>query len=371
MTLPRGTARDIATPEALPHNARNRNKSRIVLIGAAVFLLAAALVATGHLLYLGHVFDSKTQKIEVAFPQESTRPEAAEPAGGTDADADADAATVTATKSKTFLLMGSDIRGAINGDSLGGAATNQRSDTLMLLHIPADRSSIYTMSIMRDLWVDIPRHGPAKINAALAYGGVPLVVETVESLLHQRIDHVAIVDFEGFKGLTDALGTVEVQSTVAFTSSGNIDYSYVAGPNLLDGDKALAFVRERNAFMDGDYQRVRNQQAFLKALFGKTTSAKTLSNPVTITNMVQSIAPFISVDKTLDARTLAGLAIELRNVRNRDFYMFTLPTNGTGTSSDGQSIVLPNPEAMSKISDALINDTLGQYIQANNFDRGN
>lgn len=114
---------------------------------------------------------------------------------------------------------------------------------------------------------------------------------------------------------------------------------------------------------------MRNQQAFLKALFSKTTSAKTLSNPVTINNMVQSIAPFITVDKTLDAGTLVRLGFELRHTRNQDVYMFTLPTNGTGTSSDGQSIVLQNPEAMARISEALISDTLGQYIQANNFER--
>lgn len=207
-----------------------------------MFLLAAALVATGYLFHLGHVFDSSTKKIEVAFPEESTRPEAPEPAAGT--------AAPTAMSTKTFLLMGSDTRGAIEADALNGAATNQRSDTLMLLHIPADRSSNYTISIMRDLWVDIPRHGKAKINATLAYGGVPLMVETVESLLHQRIDHVAIVDFEGFKGLTDALGTVEVQSTVAFTSGHDSAYTYVTGPNLLNGDKALAFVRERHASME-------------------------------------------------------------------------------------------------------------------------
>ena len=71
----------------------------------------------------------------------------------------------------------------------------------MLVHIPADRSRIYSISPMRDLWINIPDHGEAKINAALAYGGVPLVVQTVESLLQQRIDQVVSIDFVGFKAL--------------------------------------------------------------------------------------------------------------------------------------------------------------------------
>ena len=72
------------------------------------------------------------------------------------------------------------------------------------------------MSIMRDNWVPIDGHGYNKINAALAFGGVPLMVSTVENFIDTRIDHVAVIDFEGFKGLTDALGGVTVSSPVAF-----------------------------------------------------------------------------------------------------------------------------------------------------------
>lgn len=358
MDLPSGTDGTGTAPEPMRRRRKHKShKGRNVLIGAAAFLLAAVLVATGYLFYLGHLFNSNANRIETAFPEESTRPQAAE--------------ATEAAEAKNILLMGSDSRGTVDLNATSGSVTDQRADTLMLVHIPADRTNVYTISIMRDLWVDIPGHGQSKINSALASGGVPLMVQTVESLFGQRIDHVAILDFEGFKGLTDSLGGVEVHSSLAFTSAHANAYAYKAGPNLLHGDEALAFVRERDAFADGDYQRVRNQQAFLKALIGKTTSAETLSNPVTINNMVQSISPFISVDKTLDAGTLAGLGVELRNVRDKDLYMFTLPNNGTGTSSDGQSIVLPDTDAMTRISLALANDTLGDYIAANNFEMGN
>lgn len=353
MTLPPDTDRASVTSEARLRIKRKSHKGRNVLIGITAALLVAVLVAGGYLLNLAHTFNSNSGKIARAFPEESSRP------------GEAEAATGAAPLS--ILIMGSDSRSDGEVDIAVDTATDQRADTLMLLHIPADRASIYTVSILRDLWVDIPGHGQSKINSALTYGGVPLMVQTIESLFSRRIDHVAIVDFEGFKGLTDALGGVEVTSGVSFTTSNYDAYSYKVGPNLLRGDEALGFVRERYAFPDGDYQRVRNQQAFLKALIDESISAETLSNPVTVYNIVTSFSPFVSVDKSLDAATLARLGFELRNIREQDVVMFTLPTNGTGTSDDGQSIVLPNPEAMTKIADALANDSLGAYVEANNF----
>ena len=94
--------------------------------------------------------------------------------------------------------------------------------------------------------------------AALAFGGVPLMVQTVESLLGQRLDHVVFMDFEGFKGLTDAVGGVTIDVKVPFTAGQTSDIHFNAGPQTMNGDQALAFVRERYAFADGDYQRVRD-----------------------------------------------------------------------------------------------------------------
>ena len=92
---------------------------------------------------------------------------------------------------------------------------------MMLMHIPENRENVYVMSIMRDTWVDIPGQGEHKINAAMAFGGVPLVVETIEGMFDTRVDHVAIIDFAGFKELTDALGGVEINNPAAFSASGS------------------------------------------------------------------------------------------------------------------------------------------------------
>lgn len=196
------------------------------------------------------------------------------------------------------------------------------------------------------------------------------MVQTVESLFDQRIDHVAMVDFQGFKGLTDALGGVQVSVSTPFTSTHG-GYTFTAGPNTMNGEQALGFVRERYAFADGDYQRVRNQQQFLKAVVDKTASADTLTNPAKISGVVSSLSPYVSVDRDFNSSAVAALWLELNGVRQQDISMFTLPTAGIGTSTDGQSIVLPDSGAIADISAALAQDKLRDYIAANKLEKGN
>ena len=352
MTHPIDSEETTAETRSRGRRPAKKHRGRGVLIAVAVVVALVAVVAGGYLFNLAHTFDSASSKIDQAFPEESTRPQRA----GT---------------AINILVMGSDSRGATESDSAAGVATNQRADALMLMHIPADRKNIYTMSIMRDLWVDIPGHGESKINAALALGGTPLMVQTVESIFKQRIDHVAMIDFEGFKGLTDALGGVTVNIKVPFSSTALPGQSFAPGQHTFNGTQALAFVRERHAYADGDYQRVRNQQEFLRAIIKKSIAGQTLSNPITVNNMVGAVSPFVTVDKSLDSGAVAGLALELKDIRAQNTVMFTLPTGGIGTSSDGQSIVLTDPNAIQHISAAMTSDTLGEYVAANKFENGN
>lgn len=358
MPLPTDTENSPA--ESRPRRQRQGKKTvRNVLLGFAAAVLIAGLIGGIYLANLAQTFNSGTTKIETAFPQESTRPQKTEPINGTAA--------------MNILVMGSDTRGSAELDVDTAASTDQRADTLMLVHIPADRKNVYAVSLMRDLWVDIPGKGESKINSALAQGGVPLMVQTVESLFQQRIDHVAMVDFEGFKGLTDALGGVEVDVKIPFApAKGPMKgHYYDAGKQTLNGAEALAFVRERMSFSDGDYQRVRNQQAYMKAIISKTIARETLTNPGTVNSMVTAVSPFVSVDKSFDAAAIGSLALGMRDIRASDTVMFTLPTLGTGTSSDGQSIVVADHTAISEIASALSKDQLGAYISAHALEKGN
>lgn len=137
-----------------------------------------------------------------------------------------------------------------------------------------------------------------------------------------------------------------------------------AGAQKLNGDQALAFVRERYAFADGDYQRVKDQQIFLKALLNGILSPSTLTNPVKVSNLVGEMSPYISVDASLDAASVGALAVGLAGVRGSDVISFTLPTLGTGTSADGQSIVLRDDAAIAAIGAALREDKLGPYLKS-------
>ncbi|MBT2538249.1 LCP family protein [Arthrobacter sp. ISL-69] len=273
-----------------------------------------------------------------------------------------------------ILLIGSDSRGdfrAEEAQAAAGTPADQRGDVLMLIHIPADRQRVYGISIMRDMWVNIPGYGESKVNAGLELGGTPLMVRTVETLFNTHIDHAVMVDFKGLWDATNALGGVDVNVTVPFTSTHDTRHSFPAGINHLDGGAALEFVRERYAFADGDFQRIRNQQTFLKAFIGKFMSEGTLSNPAMVMLLVNTLRPFVLVDPGLTPETLVRLGFSMRGVGAEDAMFFRLPDGGFGTSTTGQSIVFQNPAAVAAVSAALANGTLADYVAANGFEGGN
>lgn len=328
---------------------RKRPLRTAVLVILGVVAAFAALVA-GYLISLAVAFETKTTTIENAFPDSSTRPERSAAAEG----------------AMNILLMGSDARPGESADGAGEGFTDSRSDTMMLVHIPQDRQNVYVMSILRDTWTEIPGYGENKINAAISLDGVPLVVQTVETMFDAPIDHVMIVDFEGFKGLTDALGGVTVDNPIAFESEGTEGEFFEQGTITLDGDSALKFVRERKAFSDGDFQRVQNQQLFIKGIMSELLSTETFTNPVKLSRVVNEISPYLSVDEEFGAATLGSLALGMWQIRSDDVVFFTLPNLGVGTSPDGQSIVVKDEEAIARIAEALDQGTLGQYVASTN-----
>lgn len=326
----------------------HRHRRRPWLI-ALVAVVAVVLLAVGagavYAWNLGNTFDTKTHKIAKAFPTEAARP--VKPTQG------------PAAQAQNILLMGSDTHGSDNEslDNISG----QRSDVIMVVHIPADRQHIYVMSILRDSWVPIPGHDSAKVNAALSWGGVPLAVQTVESLIGVRIDHVALVDFDAFKGLTDALGGVTIDNPIAFSVSTTNGETFPIGPQRLDGDQALAYVRERHAFPTGDFQRVKDQQVFLAAVLKSVLSSGTLTNPGKVSALIGTVSPYLAVDSGLNSDYLAGLALQLRDIRTEDVVFFDEPTLGTGTSADGQSTVIVDWNKLSVLQRAFQSDTLNTY----------
>ncbi|MCH8561632.1 LCP family protein [Nesterenkonia sp. YGD6] len=330
---------------ARPRPKRRGRRAVLIIVSVVAVVVVGALVASmWYLNSLGSAYEDNAQTFEESFPEEEVRPVRAEE-----------------DESINILLLGSDDNGGSGAtEELARVPQGGRSDTMMLVHVPSDRQSVQIMSIPRDLWVEVPGHGSHKINAALSLGGIPLTVSTIESLFDARIDHVAAVDMLGFTGLVDALGGVTVYSGYdqAFTTAEG--FTFHPGEQEMNSEEALSFVRHRMSFPDGDLQRVRNQQAFIRAVLDETLDPGNLSSPGRIQEMVETFSPHLIVDDTLDAGTAAALRWNVRGAAG-NVDMFTVPTGGSGYSQDGQWIFYQDEQAMADIADAIADSTLDEY----------
>ena len=267
-----------------------------------------------------------------------------------------------------ILLIGSDSRGNAREQAAitqtTGAYQDQRADSIMLVHVPADRRSVHVVSIMRDLYVTIPGYGASKINDSLLVGGIPLVAKTVENLMATRIDHTIMLDFNGFRSLTDELGGIDVDVALPFQSTHETQHVFTKGINHLDGQAALEFVRERYAFGDGDYQRVRNQQTFLRAVLARLTSNGVLRDVTALRALVNFAGNYLTVDQGFDPVGVAVLAYAMRGINPDSYVSLTLPTAGPGTAAGGASVILPDYDGIAQVAAAMREGRLPEYISA-------
>ncbi|HJX77030.1 LCP family protein [Glutamicibacter sp.] len=329
---------------------KRKRRMRGVLLSVVALVVVAALGAGFYVFNLQHKFNSKSNSVAINYTEEqqNQRPVKAPDDG-----------------SMNILMLGVDHADENEAESAAlDGAVSQRSDSMMLVHIPEDRKQIYVMSLVRDMWVDVPGYGQHKLNAAVELGGVPLLMQTVEGLFDTKVDHVAMIDFAGFRELSTALGGVKVTNEIPFTAH-DTDYFYPEGEITLEGDRALRFVRERKSFSDGDYQRVKNQRTFLMAAVNQVLSNDTFTNPTKLYNIVDKVSPYLTFDSEFDAATIVGLGMQLKNVDTENLEMFTMPTAGSSTSPDGQSIELASELAIGQISEALQTDTMAEYLVDN------
>ncbi|MEA5153247.1 LCP family protein [Raineyella sp.] len=248
-----------------------------------------------------------------------------------------------------IILMGTDTRDA--------SQERGRSDALMLVHIPADRKDVTIISFPRDMWVPIPDHGQAKINAAYSWGGQALTVRTMQDLLGIPIDHIVTTDFQGFKDMTTALGGVEVYNPTA----SHQDMNFPAGNITIQGDAALAYVRERYDLPRGDFDRAERQRTVVQAIGRKALSTDVLANPGQFTNFVASFSKYLTVDSALTDTELVKTAMSMRGITGDDIHLMQAPVAGTGRSADKQAIDIVDQAKLTELKDALAHDTLGQY----------
>jgi polyisoprenyl-teichoic acid--peptidoglycan teichoic acid transferase len=251
-----------------------------------------------------------------------------------------------------YVLMGSDSREV-------GNAGHGRSDVLMVMHLAGDRKSAYMISFPRDMYVQIPGRGKNKINAAYAYGGPPLTVQTLERLLDTRMDHAALIDFEGFISLTEELGGVTVYNKHSSLSGG---YKFPVGNVNVRGAQALAYVRERKQLPNGDLDRAERQRIVLRAILAKGLAKETISNPFKFVSFVRGVSAHVSVDEGLTDSKLRKTALSLR-LSPHDVRLLQAPISGFGTSPTGQSIDIVDQRRLAQLAKALRNDQMDKYLE--------
>jgi LCP family protein required for cell wall assembly len=245
-----------------------------------------------------------------------------------------------------ILLAGVDVRAGLTPREQRilhvGHTTGHNSDTLMVVHVTANRRHIYVISLPRDSWVNIPGHRMNKINAAIGLGGPPLMVRTVEHVTGLTINDFVEVNFLGFVKIIDALGGVSICLPYAV----NDPYSGLhmsAGRHRVGGIEALKFARDRHSFALSDLARIADQQQLIASVLAEAVSSGTLANPVKFSRLLSAATSAVTVDRRFN---VAGLADQLRYIRPSAVSFTTVPlANINYQAPNGESAVLWNAAA--------------------------
>ena len=319
---------------------RPRRGRRWLSVGARVLvslLSLSVLVFSGYVWATYRSFTANVTHIDAIVKPRPGRP-------GQPAPHDIDGAD------QNILLVGDDHRppGAspallklLNTQPDGGGVN---TDTMMVLHIPADGAKATVISFPRDSWVDIPGFGQNKLNAAFAFGsqngggdtgGARLLIQVIQNLTGLHIDHFVRVSMVGFYDIARILGPITVclnQATQDSYSGTNLP----AGVSTLNAQQALAFVRQRHNLPRGDLDREVRQQYFLAAAFRKLTSAGVLLNPLKLQNLLHAVSSSLETDPGLD---LLSFAEQVQNLSAGNVTFATIPITGTPTITvDGNDV---------------------------------
>jgi LCP family protein required for cell wall assembly len=216
-----------------------------------------------------------------------------------------------------FLLLGSDMRA-------GEPDEGQRSDTIIVMQVNAERTGAYLISIPRDLLVDIPEFpltgfygSHQKINAAFQFGGgggggVQLLSATLADLVGIKFDGAAVLDFGGFAKVVDLLGGVRMCVDTEVTSI-HTGRTFPLGCQTFNGDEALDYSRQRYGLENGDYDRQRHDQQLIKAVFSTALNGGITRNPVKVDQFIRALGSSLTMDT--GGASLTDVMLALRGLR--------------------------------------------------------
>lgn len=310
-----------------PGKPRSRRKRsalhrRILKVLGTITLCLAMLTALTAM-YVWRDLNSKINVLETKIDEKAEVP--ADPAAG---------------ESLNILIMGDDTREG-EGNKIDGESGAGGSDTTILVHISADRTRAYGISIPRDTMVDRPDCAPqgkypggsaadnVQWNAAFALGGPSCTIAQFQMNSNLHVDHFVVVDFNGMKNMVDAIGGVRMCVPFDLVDDRYLHTTIKAGKNrLLDGEEARNYVRMRHIEgLDGsDLSRTRRQQAFIGAMAKQVLSAGTLANPIKVKDFLGATLETLTVDTGLGKiNDIAGLAMQFQNIGLDDIQFITIP----------------------------------------------
>ena len=285
---------------------------------------------------------------------------------------------------ENFLIIGVDSRIGANGEMGAGdtsVAEGARSDTIMLVNIPANRKRVVAVSFPRDLaiapmncqawdpetgkygpvydktddeWSDNERLTTTKLNSAYALGGPKCLVKVIQKISGLAVNRFMAVDFAGFSAMVDALGGVEVCSTTPLEDAELGTVLADAGRQKLDGSTALNYVRARSITTEynGDYGRIKRQQLFLSSLLRSMISTDTLFDLDKLDQVVNTFIDDSFVDN-VQTRDLVRLGQSLQGMNAGRITFVTVPTTGY---ADDEGNEQPRTEDIQALFDAIIDD---------------
>ncbi|MHC0433141.1 LCP family protein [Streptomyces sp. O3] len=269
------------------------------------------------------------------------------------------------------LLVGTDGRDKISEEErqkyyLGGAPCHC-TDTMMIVHLSADRRRASVVSLPRDSYAVAPAHTdqtsrehhkahPLKLNSAYAEGGPNLTVRTVERMTKLKIDHYLEVDFTSFMKTVDVVGGVEICTAEPLKDS-HTGLDLAAGTHELSGGQALQYVRSRYADGGSDLNRVRRQQRFLAALVAKTTSSGVLLNPVKFRDVTKTVLGSVRADKRFGTDQMLDLGRAMRGFSPSSSEFTTVPLSSERHQLKGVGTTLKwDPAKSAKLFQTLRED---------------
>ena len=260
-----------------------------------------------------------------------------------------------------WLITGSDSRAGLskkqeNQLALGHDISGSRSDTILLLHVPANGTRPTLVSLPRDSYVPIPGHGYNKLNAAYSFGGPKLLVQTVQNVTGLPVSHYMGIGFGGLVSVVNDVGGVQI-CLKAPMKDPKAGLNLKAGCQTLNGDQALGFVRTR-AFAEGDIQREQDQRILIKGILSKMTSPGTLANPFAVIPAAHGAASAITVDQGTGLTQLISVAFALRNPVTT-----TVPIASLGLSTPvGSAVEWNRTEARQFFSDLAHDQALPKNL---------